>query len=337
MNTNQNKLYGLGNLALVVTSLAVATLIGGAARSLALEQPGASTTNTFGSGKQFKTTVERQTEGALSADDLHQASVLTSQLLAHLNAAAQQLADGHSDGAQPEIQKAESLVKVVRGLLPATVVTTVVRDRQGQEIYRDVQRVQEDQIPIFEGQIAVEAVEPIVEAKRDQASLKGLKLAEAELIRTAVLVDLGYVERKLKHAAELISKPKEAADELALAQSQGVKFFAHREDSPLVDVQHALRLAERMVREKKYEGARANLQLARLGLETYRGLVGIEAGKTVAELQTDIDKLSGELQGAGAAEKIGGMWDKVTGWFKHESGQARQTTVSQPAEQPTKP
>jgi len=337
MTSNQNKLFGLGNAARVVTALAVATLIWVAARSQAVEQTSNITTNTFGSGKQYTTTVERQIEGALSADDLHQASLLTSQFLTHLNAAAQQLADGHSDGAQPEIQKAESLVKVVHGLLPTTVVTTVVRDNQGKEVYRDVQRVQDDQIPVFEGQITVESVEPIVEAKRDQAALKGLKLAEAELIHTAVLVDLSYVERKLKHATELITKPKKAADELAQAQSQGVKFFAHREDSPLVDVQHALRLAERMVREKKYEGARINLQLARLGLETYRGLVGTEAGKPVAELQNALEKLSGELQSAGTADKIGGMWEKVTCWFKRETGQARQTTVNQPAEQPTKP
>ena len=39
------------------------------------------TTNAYGSGKQYKTFVERQTEGELSSEDLHQASVLTSQML----------------------------------------------------------------------------------------------------------------------------------------------------------------------------------------------------------------------------------------------------------------
>jgi hypothetical protein len=317
----------------VVTSLVVAVLTWAATSLQAIEQVGNVTANTFGSGKQYRTTVERQSEGELTAEDLHQASVLTSQLLTHLNAAAQQLADGRGDSARPEIEKAESLVKVVRGLLPTTVVTTVTCDTQGKEVYRDVQRVQDDQIPIFQGQIAIEAVEPIVEAKKDEATLKGVKLAEADLIRTAVLVDLSFVERKLKRATELIAKPKEAADELALVQAQGVHFYAHREDSPLVDVQHALRLAERQVREKKYDGAIANLQLAKVGLDTYRTLVGPEAGKTIGNLQKDIEKLSGELQTPGAAEKIRGMWDKVTSWFKRESGQARQTS----AEQPKKP
>jgi len=317
-----------------VTAAIVAALICAAANVPAAEPATNVTTQTFGSGKLYKTTVERQTEGELSADDLHQASLLTSQLLTHLNAASQQLADGRADAAKPELAKAESLVKMVRGLLPTTIVTTVTRDAQGKELYRDVQRVQDDQIPIFEGQFAIEAVEPIVEAKKDEAALKGLKLADADLIHTAVLVDLSFVERKLKRAGELLAKPKEAADELAQAQSQGVHFFARREDSPLVDVQHALRLAERQVQEKKYDGAKANLQLAKLGLDTYRTLIGEEAGKAVVELQTDIQKLSGELHKPEAAGKIRGMWDKVAGWFKHESGQAVQTSPTPTKEQP---
>jgi hypothetical protein len=316
--------------------LAVAGLALSVARSDAAASANV-TTNTYGSGKLYKTSVERQTEGELSAEDLHQASVLTSQLLMHLNKAAQQLGDSQSDSARSEMQKAESLLKVVRGLLPTTVVTTTVRDAQGREIYREVERVQDDQISIFEGQVAVEVVEPIVEAKKDEAALKGLKLAEADLIRTSVQVDLGFVERKLKRAAELIVKPKEAVAELAQAQSQGIRFYAHKEDSPLVDVQHALRLAERMAREKKFEGAKANLQLAKLGLETYRSLAGAEAGKSITDLQKEVEKVSGELQSPGVAEKIRSMWEKATSWFTRESGQAQQTPAVKSAEQAKKP
>ena len=71
---------------------------------------------------------------------------------------------------------------------------------QGKEVYRDVQKVQDDQIPLFSGEIAVEVVEPLVEAKKDQAALKGLKLADADIIHTSMLVDLGYIDRKLTRA-----------------------------------------------------------------------------------------------------------------------------------------
>jgi len=312
--------------ALVAVTLAVLPAAGSTANV---------STNAYGSGKQYKTTVERQTLGDLSAEDLNQASLLTSQFLTHVDKAAQQLADARTDAARAEIEKAQALVKVVRGLLPTTIVTTTVRDTQGKEVYRDEQRVQDDQIPIYSGAVAMEVVEPIIEAKKDEAALKGVRLADAELIHTAVLVDVNYVERKLTRATELLAKPQEAAAELAQIQTAGVRFYAHKEDSPLVAVQHALRLAERQVREKKYDGAKLNLQTAKLQLEAYRALVGTGAGVPASNLENEIQKLSGELQTPGAADKIRGMWDKVTGWFTRESGQAHQTGAGQ--SNPAKP
>lgn len=318
------KHIGAARFAVALVAVALAPVV---LRSQAAEPTANVSTNTYGSGKQYKTTVERHTQGELSPEDLHQASLLTSQLLAHVNEAAQQLADARSDGARAKIEKAQALVKVVRGLLPTTIVTTTVKDAQGKEIYGDEQRIQDNQIPVYSGAVAIEVVEPIIEARKDEAALKGVKLADAEMIRTAVLVDLNYAERKLKRAIELIAKPQEAAAELALIQTGGVHFYAHKEDSPLVDVQHALRLAERMVREKKYEGAKANLQTAKLQLEAYRALVDTGSGQPAAELEKDIQKLSGELQTPGAADRIRGMWDKATSWFQRESGQAHQTSA----------
>ena len=325
MNT-QFSLKHIGAVRFAAALVAV-VLASTAVGSQAAEPTANVSTNTYGSGKQYTTTVERHNEGDLSAADLGQASVLTSQLLTHVNQAAQQLADARTDGARAEVEKAQTLVKVVRGLLPTTVVTTTVKDAQGREIYRDEKRVQEDQIPVFSGAVAMEVVQPIIEARKDEAALKGVQLANASLIHTAVLVDLNYAERKLKRAAELIAKPQEAAAELALIATEGVHFYEHKEDSPLVDVQHALRLAERMVQDKKYEAAQANLQTAKLQLEAYRAVVGASSGQSVADLEKDLQKLSGEIQNPGAAAKIGTMWDKVSSWFQRESGQAHQTST----------
>lgn len=324
----------------IVCSTALALCMAGLALSgpvtlRAAEHANSQTTGTYGSGKNYKTTVERQSEGGLSADDLHQASLLSSQMLMHLNAAALNCLDGKGDGAKPEIEKAQSLAGIVRKLLPTTTVTTIVKDAEGKEVYRDVQKVQDDQIPIFAGSIAVEVVEPLVEAKKDEAALKGVKLADADLIHTAVLADLSYIERKLARAVQLLNKPEEAAAQLVLAQNAGIRFSVQKEDNPLVEVQHALRLAERMVQEKKYEGAKENLQLAKMRLETYRVLLGTRDTKPAAELDKEIEKISGELEKPGVTEKIRGMWDKATSWFKRESGQAHETAPSEKKE--TKP
>lgn len=285
-----------------------------------------SSTNVYGSGKQYKTTILRHSQGNLSAEDLHQASILTSQLLTHVHSAAQDLSDSDADRARPEIERAQSLLKVVRNILPATEVTTIVTDAQGKEVYRDSQQVQDDQIPIYAGDVAVEVAQPIVDAKRDEAALKGVKLADAALIHTAILVDLNIVEQKLRRAAEMLNNPARSAAELTQLESDGVHFYANKEDSPLVQVQSALRLAERLVREHQYEGAKANLQSAKLQLDAYRTLVGDTAGRLPSDLEKEIQRLSEELQKPEAADEIRGMWDRVTSWFKSEPGQARQVT-----------
>jgi hypothetical protein len=51
-----------------------------------------------GSGKGYQTTVERQTAGELTAQDLNQASLLTSRIVKHLNEAVQGLNDQNTDG-----------------------------------------------------------------------------------------------------------------------------------------------------------------------------------------------------------------------------------------------
>jgi hypothetical protein len=215
---------------------------------------------------------------------------------------------------------------VVHDLLPVTTVSTITTDSQGKEVYRYDDRVQNDQIPIFEGMINVEVVQPIIDAKKEQASLKGLQLAEANLIRTTMLLDLPYVESKIARALVKIDEPNTALIALLAAQSDGVRFSAHKEDDPLVQIQAALRLAEQQVREEKFDGAKANLKLASVQLDAYRTLVGDAAGKRASELQQEINALQEKVGEPGSADKIRDYWNRVTGWFKQETGQTQQSS-----------
>jgi hypothetical protein len=279
-----------------------------------------------GSGKQYKTTVDRKTEGELSAEDFRQACLLSSRIVLHLNNATQRLTDEQNDEARHELEKGVALVNVVRGLLPTTIVTTVVRDSDGKEVYRYVDRVQEDRIPLHEKLIAVNTMEPITDAKQDEATVQGLRLADAELLHTSVLVELDYVENKLKRALNLLEdEPKDALAQLVLAQARGVNFTVNKEDNPLVEAQMALQLAERMVEQGRETAAKANLQLAKNHLELYGGLLAKGQSEHVAKLQGEITKLQREIGRKDAAESIRGFWDRVAGWFVREPGEMRQT------------
>jgi hypothetical protein len=220
-----------------------------------------------------------------------------------------------------------------------TTVTTVVKDARGKEVYRDVDRVQDDRIALYSGMIAMEVVEPIIDAKENAAALKGLRLADANVIHTSVLADLSYIERKLNRAATLLDEPDEALVQLSLAQTRGVQLVVNQADDPLVEVQHALRLAERMVEEGKHEAAQDNLRLAQIQLGTYRALLGKEAAKAVKALEDDITALMTKTEEKDAAAKIREFWERAISWFREEPGQAHVVEEGEveEAEQDAKP
>jgi hypothetical protein len=329
----QNRESGaiIGVIALLILVLCIDMTILAADKEKREEARDRSTITT-GSGERYKTTVERHTEGALSSDDLHQVSLLGSRIVNHLNEAVKGLLDQDPDAAKPEIEKAQKLAKIVRDLLPVTTVTTVVKDTAGKEVYRDVDKVQDDRISLYRGMIAMEVVEPIVDAKEEAAALKGLRLAEADIIHTSVLADLSYIERKLNRAVALLDKPEDALAQLSLAQTRGIELVVNQADDPLVEVQHALRLAERMVEEGKHEAAQDNLRLAQIRLGTYRALLGKDAGKAAKQLEDDIVALMPKTEEKGAAGKIRAFWERVVSWFRQEPGQAHKVETDSDGE-----
>lgn len=327
MNAHTNLLHNTHrNVITVLLSFAAVLVYTGAglraADAAKAEEGRDESTIRTGSGKVYQTTVRRDTKGELNSRDLHQVSLLTSRIVGHLNESVRCLLDDNADAAKPEIEKGRQLVRIVRDLLPVTTVTTTVEDAKGKEVYRDVAEVQDDRIPLYQGAIEVNVVEPVVEAQEEEATLKGLRLADAGLVRTSVLVDLSYIERKLNRAGELLGEPEDALRQLGLAQKRGIEVEVDEEDHPLVAVQSALRLAERMVEEGKQDAAKSNLQLAQIHLETYKALLSKDAGEKVKELQDDITQLLGTLEEKGAAGKVREFWERAVSWFQERRGQS---------------
>ncbi len=164
----------------------------------------------------------------------------------------------------------------------------------------------------------------------DWAVLGGLAVAARTEPRFTRDIDIAVAvrgddeaERKLNRAASLIDKPADALEQLTLAQTRGIELVINKSDDPLVEVQHALRLAERMVEEGKHETAKDNLRLAQIQLSTYRALVGKEAAKAVKQLENDITALMPKIKAQEAAATIRKFWERAVSWFREEPGQAR--------------
>ncbi len=133
---------------------------------------------------------------------------------------------------------------------------------------------------------------------------------------------MGYLERKLNRAVALLDKPEDAIAELALAQSEGIDFIVNKEDDPLVEVQHALRLAERMVEEGKHEAANENLKHAQIQLALYRAATGKEAAKAAKQLEDEIAALKPRIKDKGVTEKIRQFWERAVSWIQEAPGQS---------------
>jgi len=270
-------------------------------------------TSTTGSGKMYKTTVERHTEGELSDEDFHQVSTLGSHIVRHLNTAVEDVEGMNFKRAKKDIENALTLADIVRKMVPVTTVTTMVKDAKGIEVYRDTERVQDEQIPIYDFMIETDVVDPLITAKQTKLSVKGICLDEADIVHTTVLLNLGYIERKLHQAAKLVDKkPDDAHAVLALAQDLGIRISVREEHNALVEAQRALRLAERMVQEKNYDAAREDLNVARLFLETYTEVGGGGKDKDVEAMLKEIDQLSNQIDQTGTVAKIRKTWHRIT-------------------------
>jgi hypothetical protein len=260
-------------------------------------------------------------------EDFRQASLLASRIVLHLNDAVESLNNERIEEARAALEKGLGLTRLVRELLPTSEVTTVVRDSNGTEVYRHVDHVQDDRIPLYEGLVAVKVVEAIADAKQDAAAVKGVRLADADLIRTSVLVDLDYVDAKLKQAKDALpDKPKDALAQLALAHSNGIEFAVNKQDDPLVAAQMAVQLAEQMVKQDRPDAAKANLQQAKNYLVMYRGLIGDEENEDIGKLEADISKLQANIEKSGAAEEIRGFWDRIVNMFSRGERETRTST-----------
>lgn len=291
------------------------------------KQAHANTTVT-GSGQRYKTTVTRQTKGQISSEDLRQVSLLTSQVLMHVGKAEQSIELGNSNSAKAEIKDAEALIAIAHNLLPVNLVTTIVKDARGKEVYKNIEATQDDVIPMYRDVAAVDVFDDIINAKK--AQVEGKEFLGRVNLNATMLADLGYIGRKLQHAMQLInnSKTDEAGQQLFLARTYGVDVRFSDTESPLIDAQRAFSLAEQMVNEKNYDAATDNLNLAKLYLLKYSQLSqNSEANRLKGqELRKDIDSLVGSIKEKGAAGKIRTLWYRTTALFKRYSSRAKTAT-----------
>jgi uncharacterized protein (DUF2267 family) len=277
----------------------------------------APTVNVTGSGTKYTTEVTRKTTGEICAADLRQASLLTSQVMGHVNTAILNLADNDKDAAKDVMTKAKSLIGIVRDMLPVTAVTTVVKDAKGKAVYTHTESVQNDVIVLYTGVASIDVLNDILDAKK--ADVEGEDYLGSVDIYTSVSADLGYIERKVDAALRNLDDPLVAHEQLLLAQINGVDMTIAEAENPLLEARLALQIAEMQVDNKDFESAKDNLSMATIKLDEYRALGGQAKADPIKAISDEIETLKQNIEGNEIAKAIRSCWHKTVQLFDHDN------------------
>lgn len=245
---------------------------------------------------------------------------LAHKMMGHVNLASVALETGLPEAASEHIQKAEKLAVQLEREAP-----TVVSQRHfkyGKLSYSVNDRVTDYYVPIVDDVFLVsdyeETFHAFENADRDAT--------DAGIVEVTISADLREVKKALVEA-----KAKIAAKKFGEANTALRDIFKHsiREeriiDEPIWAVHDNLVLAQNLIREKHYDGARFALQHARTNLGK------LEKGKSDEKTKAEFKKMSGEIENLEAdlrtqdptlsqrADAIFSSWRRsVTGWFSSQ-------------------
>ncbi len=296
-------------------------------------------------GVGVKAEVKRETVGKpLTTDGQEQVSMLSAHLLGQVQQARIALDANDSSGALQKIKKNLQLAGIIRSMIPKTHVTTLVRDVNGKVIYEDVSDVQDDTYVVYHKISEIDQTRMVTRDEKD-GDKSGLKYQGSEFVDLDVVMDLGYVERRLQEAERLLAtSPSEADRALADAQSNGTSVVTSMFESPLHDAHKAVQFAHESAERHEYKAAQANLNIARDYLAEYRDLIPASQHEELDRLRAEIEGTAAEISStterthAKTTDTTQGLLQRLKNWTRNVSPAAKETTTApKNGSQPTRP
>jgi CheY-like chemotaxis protein len=277
-----------------------------------------------GAGSGIVTQVQCETErGEPSEEEQRHITVLGAQLLHQIARARNAIDAENNDSAEEAIGKAEAALKLIRQMLPKSVVSTTVMDSAGHVLYEDVEDVREDRITVSRSFTGINVVRPIVESKKIMAEAAGTEFEGSAVIEADVVLNLDYLDRRLREAERVLATDLEHADEaLARAQDRGASLVVTAMESPLEDAREALQYAHQAAQRKQYRVAAANLRVAREHLLLYRETAPESAKDEIDKLNKEMDTIAQQIAGTTTAEhekttgRVRAFVETVESWWR---------------------
>jgi hypothetical protein len=281
------------------------------------------------------TQVQQETEhGPPSEEEQRHISVLGAQVLRQISRARDAIDADDRAAAEEAVGKAQQALKIVRQMLPKSLLTTTVMNPQGDALYEDTEEVQADYVTVFRSFTAFDIVRPLIASKKNSAQVGGDEFEGGGLVEADVVVDLGFVERRLGAAKRALSKDIRAADDsLVAAQNRGTTLTLVTIESPLAEAREAMQFAHKAATREEYQAAEANLRIARGYLSLYREAAPDASKEEVDALNKEIDLTAQQIATTtpenhqAATGSVKRILDKVSSWW-HNSNQNKSATDS---------
>lgn len=266
----------------------------------------------------------------LSGDEWRAISLSAGRILMHVDQALDALAEKKNDVASANIDKGLTLVKIVDGILPPTIVKTEIKGAG--VTYQDEDSITPTFVPIYREYDQVDVISPVTAQKQQAAAAKGATVAPkspgapeyayAGLDYTGIKFNLRLANRDLLLAQDFVKQgdAKSATAALQDIEAAGVIFEFSAMREPLVRAMDNLRLAEAELKAKHPDQAKAALSAAVDALKNYGKLAGESRSKEVAELNKEVDDVAKNIAGQNTesfSKKVSGWWDKCLSWFSN--------------------
>lgn len=272
----------------------------------------------------------------LNGDEWRAISLSAGRILKHVDQAINALADKQNGVATANIDKGLTLVKIVDGILPPTVVTTKITGAG--LTYQDEDPIKPSFVPIYREYDQVDIVSPVTAQKQQAATAPAAKAANAKtpapasksasalqysyagVDYTDMKLNLRLAKRDLVLAQDMIKHGDIKTATLALQdiQAGGVIFEFSSVREPLVRAMDNLRLAESELRNKHPDRAKVALAGAVDALKNYEKWGGDGRSKEVAKLHEEVDKVAkniGAQNEESFSRTVSGWWNKILSWF----------------------
>lgn len=320
--------------------LCVLLVIGGFTVSKAFcddKSPGTSPSKVEASPSRIVSQVEVKPKSAPTEQEMHELSLAASRVLKHVTQARNALHHKKLDDAKIQIQQALKLVAMINSLQPRYAVKTEIK--AGDHIYRDEEEVVPQYVVLFTDLEYFDVISPVVDAKRQRHaqphgnadkhenvdSAGAWAIVQEDVRFTTARMNVAFTDQRLHAALKALEsgKPQNADEALADLQANAVILELVEADVPLKEAVDYLRIAELQAKAGHIHKAKSALQQASEKLKAYEGTFGIAGSTEVKAMQTEIQRVSAELEKAAASEAerhklaaaISDCWRKVTGWF----------------------